>query len=145
MKALVQRVKKAKVEINGKTYSQIEKGMLIFLGVAKEDTEKNSEELAQKLVKLRIFEDENEKMNLSLLDIKGEILVVSQFTLVGNCKKGNRPSFENSAPLKKAQDLYEHFLTEIKGFGLKTESGKFQANMAVSLINDGPVTFMVEK
>jgi D-tyrosyl-tRNA(Tyr) deacylase len=145
VKALIQRVKSARVDIDGEKYSEIQAGMLIFLGVAKDDTEENAQNLAKKLVNLRIFEDENEKMNFSLLDVKGEIMVVSQFTLVGNCNKGNRPSFENSAPAKRANELYEFFVTEIKKSNLKTVTGKFQAMMSVKLENDGPVTFLVEK
>lgn len=145
MKALVQRVKSASVEIDGKLFSKINAGMLIFLGVEKDDKVENAENLAKKVVKFRIFEDENEKMNYSILDTKGEILVVSQFTLAGNCEKGNRPSFENAAKPEIANELYEQFVTYLKAFGIKTETGKFRAMMNVSLINDGPVTFMLEK
>lgn len=145
MKALVQRVKSASVEIDGKLFSKINAGMLIFLGVEKDDKVENVENLAKKVVKFRIFEDENEKMNYSILDTKGEILVVSQFTLAGNCEKGNRPSFENAAKPEIANELYEQFVTYLKSFGIKTETGKFRAMMNVSLINDGPVTFMLEK
>lgn len=145
MKALIQRVKQASVMISGELYSSINYGMLIFLGVEKTDEIENAEKLAEKLINLRIFEDENEKMNKSLLDIKGEILVVSQFTLAGDCKKGTRPSFDKAAPVEKAEKLYEDFVKIISKFNLNVKTGKFQAMMDISLINDGPVTFMVEK
>ena len=145
MKALIQRVKSAKVSIEGKEYSSINKGLLIFLGVEKTDTIENAKKLSEKLVKLRIFEDENEKMNLSIQDIKGEILVVSQFTLCGDCKKGTRPSFDLAAPPKEANKLYEEFVTFISQYEMPVKTGKFQAMMEISLINDGPVTFIVEK
>jgi len=109
MKALIQRVKSASVTINNELYSEIGSGLLVFVGVEKADGHENAEKLADKILKLRIFEDENEKMNLSVSDVKGEILVVSQFTLCGDCKKGTRPSFDNSAPLDKAVELYEYF------------------------------------
>ncbi|MCQ2789741.1 MAG: D-aminoacyl-tRNA deacylase [bacterium] len=145
MKALIQRVKSAKVSIEGKEYSSINKGMLIFLGVEKTDTIENAKKLSEKLVKLRIFENENEKMNLSIQDIKGEILVVSQFTLCGDCKKGTRPSFDLAAPPTEANKLYEEFVTLISQHEIPVKTGKFQTMMEISLINDGPVTFMVEK
>lgn len=145
MKALIQRVKCASVTIDGEIYSQIDKGILVFLGVEKTDTVDNAQKLSDKIINLRIFEDENEKMNKSVMDIKGEILVVSQFTLMGDCKKGTRPSFDKAAPPQKASELYEKFIENISRFGLKTETGKFQAMMDVALVNDGPVTFMIEK
>lgn len=145
MKALIQRVKKASVTIENELYSQIDNGILIFLGVEKNDELSNAEQLAQKILKLRIFEDENDKMNYSVSDVKGEILVVSQFTLCGSCKKGTRPSFENSASPDKAIELYEGFVNYVKQSGLRVETGKFRAMMDVALINDGPVTFFVEK
>lgn len=145
MKALIQRVKRASVTIGGELYSKIEKGLLVFLGVEKEDTVENCEKLSQKVLNLRIFEDENDKMNLSVNDVKGEILVVSQFTLCGDCKKGTRPSFDKAAHPDIAVKLYEDFVGKMHASGLKTETGKFRAMMDVELVNDGPVTFMVEK
>lgn len=145
MKALIQRVKNASVTINGELYSSVGAGMLVLLGVQKSDTAENAEKLAQKLLNLRIFEDENEKMNLSIKDVSGEILVVSQFTLCADCRKGTRPSFDNAAPPETANNLYEDFVKNLKASGLKIETGKFRAMMDVSLVNDGPVTFLVEK
>lgn len=145
MKALIQRVKRASVTIEGKLFSSIDNGLLVFLGVQKSDTNDNADKLAQKLVNLRIFEDENEKMNLSLKDVGGQMLVVSQFTLCGDCKKGTRPSFDNAEHPDKANKLYEYFVSQIKNQGIETQTGSFGAMMDVELINDGPVTFMVEK
>lgn len=145
MKALIQRVKNASVTIDGLLYSKIGQGLLVFLGVEKGDDKLNAEKLADKLSKLRIFEDENEKMNHSILDIEGEMLIVSQFTLCGDCKKGTRPSFDKSAPPKIANELYEYFISQVKSFNIPVQTGKFGAMMDVELINDGPVTFMVEK
>ena len=144
MKVLIQRVKKAGVSIDGENVSSIEKGILVLVGIEKGDTKEQVEKLAKKVVNLRIFSDENDKMNLSLVDIKGEMLVVSQFTLCGDCKKGTRPSFDKSAPPDIANELYEYFVSLIKNCGIKTGTGKFGAMMEVSLINDGPVTFMLE-
>ena len=145
MKALIQRVKSASVTIDGLLYSKIGQGLLVFLGVEKGDDKLNAEKLADKLSKLRIFEDENEKMNHSILDIEGEMLIVSQFTLCGDCKKGTRPSFDKSAPPKIANELYGYFISQVKSFNIPVQTGKFGAMMDVELINDGPVTFMVEK
>lgn len=145
MKALIQRVKSASVTIDGLLYSKIGQGLLVFLGVEKGDDKFNAEKLADKLSKLRIFEDENEKMNHSILDIEGEMLIVSQFTLCGDCKKGTRPSFDKSAPPQIANELYEYFISQVKSFNIPVQTGKFGAMMDVELINDGPVTFMVEK
>ena len=146
MKALIQRVKKASVTINGEIYSSIGAGMLIFLGVEKTDTIQNAEKLAQKVLNLRIFEDENEKMNLSLKDVNGELLIVSQFTLYGDAKEGNRPSFIEAELPDKANELYEYFMEKCKENGIeKVEHGVFGAHMDVSLTNDGPVTILIEK
>ena len=145
MKALIQRVKNASVAIDGKIFSKINSGILVFLGVEKADTKENAQKLADKILKLRIFEDNTEKMNLSIQDIKGEILIVSQFTLCGNCAKGTRPSFDNAAKPEIAKDLYEYFVNIVEQSGLNVQTGKFQAMMDVSLVNDGPVTFWVEK
>lgn len=145
MKALIQRVKRASVSISGELYSSINKGILIFLGVEKEDEKINAEKLADKILKLRIFEDENEKMNLSVKDVNGELLVVSQFTLCGDCKKGTRPSFDKAASPQDAVDLYEYFIKYLKEQNIKVETGKFRAMMDIELVNDGPVTFWLEK
>ena len=145
MKALIQRVKQASVTIEGELYSSIESGLLVFVGVEKEDEKINAEKLADKILNLRIFEDENDKMNLSVKDVNGQILIVSQFTLCGDCRKGTRPSFDKSAPLDKAIELYEYFVDRVRFSGLKTETGKFRAMMDVALVNDGPVTFWLEK
>ncbi len=145
MRALIQRVKRASVTIDGEPYSSIAAGMLVFVGVTKEDEKENAEKLAQKLISLRIFEDENGKMNRSIVDEGLEFLVVSQFTLCGDCKKGTRPSFDNAAAPDKAVPLYEYFVECLRTSGLNVETGKFQAMMDVELINDGPVTFMVDK
>lgn len=145
MKALIQRVKQASVTIDGELYSSINNGMLVLLGVMKDDTIENAQKLAQKLIGLRIFEDEQGKMNKSILDTNGEMLVVSQFTLCGDCKKGTRPSFDKSAPPQIAEELYKYFIDTIKKEISIVKTGKFGAMMDVALINDGPVTFMVEK
>lgn len=145
MKALIQRVKRASVTIDNELYSKIGAGLLILLGVEKGDTQENADKLADKLSKLRIFEDENGKMNKSLLDVKGEALIVSQFTLCGDCKKGTRPSFDKSAPPEVAIELYEYFIKQLRALNISCQTGKFAAMMDVELINDGPVTFMVEK
>lgn len=144
MKVLIQRVKKASVTIDGKLYSSINKGILALVGIEKDDTIEQVQKSAKKIANLRIFPDENDKMNYSLIDINGEMLIVSQFTLCGDCKKGTRPSFDMSAPPKIANELYEKFIEEIKTFNIKTQTGKFAAMMDVELINDGPVTFMIE-
>ena len=145
MKALIQRVKRASVTIDDKLYSKIGFGLLVFLGVEKGDTRENADKLSAKLLGLRIFEDDAGKMNRSLVDVNGEMLIVSQFTLCGDCKKGTRPSFDKSAPPQIANELYEYFISQVKNSGIYCETGKFGAMMDVELINDGPVTFMVEK
>ena len=145
MKVLIQRVKEASVTIEGQLYSSIEKGILALVGIEKGDSLEQVEKAARKIANLRIFSDENGKMNHSLIDVEGEMLVVSQFTLCGDCKKGTRPSFDKSAPPEIANNLYEAFVAEINKYGIKTQTGKFAAMMDVALINDGPVTFMIEK
>lgn len=144
MKALIQRVKRASVTIDNKLYSKIDKGILTLVGIEKSDTIEQVQKMAKKLSGLRIFPDENDKMNRSILDIHGEMLIVSQFTLCGDCKKGTRPSFDRSAAPDIANKLYEDFVKEIQNYGIKTETGVFGAMMDVELINDGPVTFMLE-
>lgn len=144
MKVLIQRVKGASVKIGGKMYSEINAGILALVGIEKGDTKEQVEKAARKVANLRIFPDENDKMNLSLIDVKGEMLIVSQFTLCGDCKKGTRPSFDKSAPPDIANELYELFIKEIQNYGIETGHGEFGAMMEVSLINDGPVTFMIE-
>lgn len=145
MKGLIQRVDRASVSIDGELYSEIGHGLLVLLGVEKTDGMENVQKLADKIINLRIFEDENEKMNKSLLDVDGEILVVSQFTLCGDTKKGTRPSFDKAAHPDIANDLYESFLQYIKQKVKVVKNGKFGAMMKISLVNDGPVTFMIEK
>jgi len=145
MKAVIQRVRNADVKVDGETTGEINQGLLILLGVGPEDTEKIADEMVQKICKLRIFRDEEDKMNLSVKDIDGEILVVSQFTLYADCQKGNRPSFVNAAPPEKAEQLYEYFKEQCKKEVKKVASGIFGADMKVSLLNDGPVTIILEK
>ncbi len=144
MRAVVQRVKKGSVEIKEKEIGKIEKGLIILLGVGQNDSEKDAEYLTEKIVNLRIFEDKEGKMNLSVKDINGQILIISQFTLYGDCKKGRRPSFISAALPDKAVKLYDYFLKNIKNCGLKIETGEFQAMMLVKIFNDGPVTIILD-
>ena len=144
MKVLIQRVKEASVTIDDELYSQIGQGILALVGIEKGDAIEQVQKSAKKIVNLRIFPDDNDKMNKSLIDIGGEMLIVSQFTLCGDCKKGTRPSFDKSAPPIEANNLYEEFIKEVKNYGVKIGHGKFGSMMSVSLINDGPVTFMIE-
>lgn len=145
MKLVIQRVKRASVEINKEIVGKIEQGFLVLLGVGPEDTEETADFLAQKLIKLRIFEDENGKMNLSIKNINGELLIVSQFTLYADCTGGNRPSFINAAKPDKANELYEYFIKKCEEENIKVEHGIFGADMKVELLNDGPVTILLEK
>jgi len=142
--AVVQRVTGSRVRVQDETVAEIGPGLLVLLGVSQSDSEKDADYLADKLVHLRIFEDKNGKMNLSLLDTGGEMLVVSQFTLLGDCRKGRRPSFVQAAPPDRAEALYETFMDRVRSNGVSVASGKFQAKMDVSLVNDGPVTLIVE-
>ena len=145
MKLLVQRVQNAKVEVDQKVVGKIGKGFLVLCGIMHTDTEKEADYLATKLCNLRVFEDEHEKMNLSLKDISGELLIVSQFTLYADCTSGNRPSFTNAAKPQQANRLYEYFLQKCREQNLKVQKGVFGAHMEVSLLNDGPVTILLEK
>ena len=144
MRAVVQRVKSASVTVDGELVSEIGAGVLIFLGVAHDDTATELEYIANKVANLRIFEDEDGKMNRSLLETGGAALVVSQFTLYGDCRKGRRPSFINAARPEVANTLYEQFITLLKQQGIPTQGGTFQAMMDVQLINDGPVTILLD-
>lgn len=141
MQGLIQRVKHAKVEVEGQIIGQIEQGILLLLGVEKHDDDNTADKLLHKVSNYRIFTDENDKMNLSLKDIQGELLVVSQFTLVADTKKGMRPSFSSAATPAQANELYEYFVNQAKAAGLTVATGQFAADMQVSLCNDGPVTF----
>ena len=146
MKLLVQRVSSANVKVNGKIIGKIDKGFLVFLGITHTDNEDVVDYLVNKLIKLRVFEDENEKMNLSLKEIEGELLVISQFTLYADTQKsGNRPSFTNAAKPEYANKLYEYFIKRCKEEGIYTESGEFGEDMQVELLNDGQVTIILEK
>ncbi|NLX84678.1 MAG: D-tyrosyl-tRNA(Tyr) deacylase [Synergistaceae bacterium] len=144
MKALLQRVDRASVSVDGKITGEIEKGICVFLGVVSEDTEKDISWLADKIVNLRIFDDESGKMNRSVIDDKGKILVVSQFTLCGDCSKGRRPSWIKAAEPIFANSMYEKFVKEIETKGVKTATGVFQSLMKVEICNDGPVTLMID-
>ena len=144
MRAVIQRVIQAKVTVGGKIVGQIGPGLCIFLGVGKDDAEANANALGDKITNLRILKDQQGKMNRSLLDTGGELLVVSQFTLYGDCRKGNRPSFTDAAPPAQAERLYEYFLARLRNAGIKIAAGQFQAHMQVALVNDGPVTLVLE-
>lgn len=144
MRALVQRVKHAQVKVGGEVIGKIDSGLLTLLGAGQGDTEQDVEWIIQKILKLRIFEDSAGKMNLSLSDVKGSHLIVSQFTLYGDCSKGNRPSFVDALPPEPAKALYEKALKLSQDLGVSTEGGQFQAHMEVTLLNDGPVTLWLE-
>lgn len=144
MRAVVQRVTSSRVLVNSNVIGSIAEGLTIFLGVTDTDDIKDVQYLAEKIVNLRIFEDDNGKMNLSLIDIKGKLLVVSQFTLYGDCRKGRRPSFDRAARPEMAKDLYNKFVDECRKYGVEVETGQFQAEMNVEISNDGPVTIILD-
>ncbi len=144
MRAVVQRVSRASVTVNNEITGQIESGFLVLLGVAEDDTQDDVIYLAQKTIGLRVFEDDDGKMNLSLADVGGKMLVVSQFTLMGDCRKGRRPSFVAAARPDRAVELYHSFVVEVRGQGIDVETGRFQDHMDVELVNDGPVTLLLE-
>lgn len=145
MKILVQKVLNASVTVNKQLVSQINQGFLLFIGVEKGDTQTQADFLAKKIANLRIFEDENNKMNLSIQDVKGEILAVSQFTLAADLSRGNRPGFDSAARPEEAKLLYEYFVSQLQIYNLPVQTGIFQADMKVALTNDGPCTFILEK
>ena len=145
MKILVQKVLNAAVTIDGQTVAQIKQGLLIFIGIEKDDTASQADFLAKRVANLRIFEDDNQKMNLSVQDVKGEILAVSQFTLAADLSRGNRPGFESAAHPEIAKPLYEYFIKQLQSYDIPLKTGIFQADMKVSLINDGPCTFILQK
>ena len=144
MRAVVQRASNASVTVDGRIIGEISNGLLVFLGVGDGDTEKDMKYIADKVIGLRIFSDSDDKMNLSVGDINGEILVVSQFTLYGDCRKGRRPNFTSSMEPKGAEEMYEKFVDYLISQGIKTEHGEFGADMKVSLLNDGPVTILLD-
>ena len=144
MRMVIQRVTEASVMIEGKVVGSIGKGIAVLLGIAKGDTEKEADYLVNKLINLRIFKDDAGKMNLSVQDIGGELLVVSQFTLLGDCRKGRRPGFSDAAPPEEADRLYLYFVEQLRAKGFRVETGQFQAMMLVNNHNDGPVTFVID-
>ena len=144
MRAVIQRVTSSKVEVDGEVVGSIKKGFNVLLGISKEDTEEDLKYIKDKIINLRIFEDENDKMNLSLLDVGGEILIISQFTLNGDCRKGRRPNFMNALGGDEAKVLYEKFINMVKETGIKVETGVFGAHMKVDIQNDGPVTVLLD-
>ena len=144
MRAVVQRTREASVRVNSEVVGEIRGGLLVFLGVGREDSEKDADFLAEKITALRIFPDEAQKMNLSLLDSGGAMLIVSQFTLHGDCRKGRRPSFVAAAPPEEAAPLYERFIARVEKLGVPVAAGRFGAMMEVTLVNDGPVTLLLD-
>lgn len=144
MRVVLQRVKQAHVDVAGETKGRIGPGLLILVGVTHADQRDDADYLADRILRLRIFPDEERRMNRSVLDAGGALLVVSQFTLYGSCKKGRRPSFDQAAPLEEARDLYEYFVRRLQLSNTMVETGVFQAEMEVSLVNDGPVTFILD-
>jgi len=144
MKALIQRVREAQVTVNDKPIAQIDKGIVILLGISKKDGAKETERLAERILSYRIFEDDSGRMNRSICDMKGQLLVVSQFTLVADVAKGTRPSFTPAADPNAAEEIYKHFVEKLRSSSLRVETGQFGAKMVVSIHNDGPVTFLLE-
>jgi D-tyrosyl-tRNA(Tyr) deacylase len=144
MRAVVQRVSRARVTVGGETTGEIGRGLLVLLGVGAGDTRADADYLAEKTVGLRIFEDAGGKMNLSVSEVGGALLVVSQFTLYGDARRGKRPSFDAAAPPEQARELYEHFVEKVRAAGLRSETGRFQETMQVELVNDGPVTILLD-
>ncbi|ODN30816.1 D-aminoacyl-tRNA deacylase [Fervidobacterium thailandense] len=144
MRAVVQRVDRAAVRVDGQVVGQIDRGFLVLLGVGKGDSLEDVKYLAEKIVNLRVFDDEQGKMNLSLLDVGGQMLIVSQFTLYGDCRRGRRPSYSDSAPPDVAKELYEAFIEEVKKFGVPVQTGVFAAHMLVEIHNNGPVTLLLD-
>lgn len=144
MRAVIQRVAKAKVTVDGRITGQVERGLLVMLGVAHNDTTADADYLADKITGLRVFEDDQEKMNLSVIDVGGAVLAVSQFTLYGDVRRGKRPSFDSAARPELAKKLYQYFVEKIRSTGLRCETGVFQAMMDVELVNSGPVTIMID-
>lgn len=144
MKAVIQRVSEASVEVDSKLVGEIGKGLLVFLGITHDDTDKDIDYLIDKIINLRIFEDEDQRMNLSLLDIYGEVLLVSQFTLYGDCRKGRRPSYDKAAKPEFAEKIYEEFIERLRSKISKVETGIFGADMKVNLVNSGPVTMLLD-
>jgi len=144
MRVVIQRVKEAQVQVAGSTVGQIPKGLLVFLGIARDDSKPSADYLVKKITELRIFEDAGGKMNLSTQEVGAQFLVVSQFTLYGDCDSGRRPSFERAADPAMAQELYDYFVTRLKAVPAVVETGRFGAMMDVSLVNDGPVTFILD-
>lgn len=144
MRAVVQRVTKASVSVDNEVVGKISNGIVILLGVGKDDTEEDAKYLAEKIVNLRIFDDKDGKMNFSLLDVKGQALIISQFTLYGDCRRGRRPSYSDSAPPDLAKALYEKFIELVKNYDVHVETGIFAAHMLVEIHNDGPVTLLLD-
>jgi len=144
MRSVVQRIRDCSVTVDGVRVSQIEKGILVYLGIGRQDTEQDARMMAEKIVHLRLFPDEEGKMNLSVLDVKGEVLVVSQFTLYGDTRKGRRPSYDEAAPPSQAEPLFRFFLQEVERYGITPKTGIFQAKMEVAYVNVGPITLLVD-
>ena len=144
MRAVVQRVSEGRVEVEGETIGAIGPGLVVLLGVGQSDNQEDAAQLAEKVAHLRVFEDDEGKMNRSLLDTAGQALIVSQFTLWGDCRKGRRPSFVEAAPPSKAEPLYREFIEELRALGVPTATGRFKAMMRLALVNDGPVTLLLD-